>query len=198
MLNFSKTKVLSIYLFFLLISIFVFSNFYNLDRYLFSKKVNLGLDLQGGSYLLLEVDSSSLEKRRLQSKVVPLKKKLNDGNKKFEKEGSSLKKEEQDLIAKKKLVSPEEYKNNINDLRKKNIDYQKRRQKAANDIFRQKEKAITELYKALNPILQKYMSENNIKMIIKKNSIVVATTEIDLTDKILKVLDQQLKSINLN
>ena len=48
-----------------------------------------------------------------------LKKKLNDGNKKFEKEGSSLKKEEQDLIAKKKLVSPEEYKNNINDLRKK-------------------------------------------------------------------------------
>ena len=59
-----------------------------------------------------------------------LKKKLNDGNKKFEKEGSSLKKEEQDLIAKKKLVSPEEYKNNINDLRKKNIDYQKRRQKA--------------------------------------------------------------------
>ena len=127
-----------------------------------------------------------------------LKKKLNDGNKKFEKEGSSLKKEEQDLIAKKKLVSPEEYKKNINDLRKKNIDYQKRRQKAANDIFRQKEKARAELYKALNPILQKYMSENNIKMIIKKNSIVVATTEIDLTDKILKVLDQQLKSINLN
>ena len=83
MLNFSKTKVLSIYLFFLLISIFVFSNFYNLDRYLFSKKVNLGLDLQGGSYLLLEVDSSSLEKRRLQSKVVPLKKKLNEKSIKF-------------------------------------------------------------------------------------------------------------------
>ena len=70
--------------------------------------------------------------------------------------------------------------------------------KQTNDIFRQKEKARAELYKALNPILQKYMSENNIKMIIKKNSIVVATTEIDLTDKILKVLDQQLKSINLN
>ena len=83
MLNFSKTKVLSIYLFFLLISIFVFSNFYNIDRYLFSKKVNLGLDLQGGSYLLLEVDSSSLEKRRLQSKVVPLKKKLNEKSIKF-------------------------------------------------------------------------------------------------------------------
>ena len=83
MLNFSKTKVLSIYLFFLLISIFVFSNFYNLDRYLFIKKVNLGLDLQGGSYLLLEVDSSSLEKRRLQSKVVPLKKKLNEKSIKF-------------------------------------------------------------------------------------------------------------------
>lgn len=127
-----------------------------------------------------------------------LKKKLNDGNKKYEKQGLALKKEEKDLIAKKKLISPEEYKKSINDLRKKNIEYQKNRQKAANDIFRQKEKARAELYEALNPILQKYMSENNIKMIIKKNSIVVANTEIDLTDKILKVLDQELKSINLN
>ena len=62
MLNFSKTKILSIYLIFILISIFSFSNFHNIDNFFFNKKVNLGLDLQGGSYLLLEVDSSSIEK----------------------------------------------------------------------------------------------------------------------------------------
>ena len=53
------------------------------------------------------------------------------------------------------------------------------------------------MYKALNPILEKYMSEKNITVIIDKKSIVVAKTEIDLTDKILKLLDKELKSINL-
>ena len=83
MLNFSKTKILSIYLIFLFISIFSISNFLDLNKIFFNKKVNLGLDLQGGSYLLLEVDSSSIEKRRLQSKVVPLKKKLKESSIEF-------------------------------------------------------------------------------------------------------------------
>ena len=42
------------------------------------------------------------------------------------------------------------------------------------------------------------MSENNIDIIIDKKNVVVAKTEIDLTDKILKLLDKDLKSINLN
>ncbi|MBO6482287.1 MAG: protein translocase subunit SecD [Pelagibacteraceae bacterium] len=84
MLNFSKTKIISIYLIFLLISIFSLSNFFELDGIFFNKKVNLGLDLRGGSYLLLEVDSSSLEKKRLQSKVIPLKKKLRESKIEFD------------------------------------------------------------------------------------------------------------------
>ena len=75
MLNFSNSKVLSIYFIFILISIFSLTYFINIDNSFLKKKINLGLDLQCGSYLLLEVDSSSLEKKRLQSRVLPLKKK---------------------------------------------------------------------------------------------------------------------------
>ena len=75
MLNFSKTKIIFIYLVFLLISLFAILNFTEIDKPFLKKKVNLGLDLQGGSYLLLEIDSSQLEKKALQSKVVPIKKK---------------------------------------------------------------------------------------------------------------------------
>ncbi len=84
MLNFSKIKVLFIYLVFFLVSIFCFSNFSQFEEYFFKKKLNLGLDLQGGSYLLLEVDSSPLQKRHLQSKVIPLKKKLIENKINFE------------------------------------------------------------------------------------------------------------------
>ncbi len=126
-----------------------------------------------------------------------LKKQLSEATKKFDKEKAALKKEETELIAKKKLISPEEYKKNLTALRQKNIDHQKRRQKTANDVFKKKEKARLELYKALNPILEKYMTENNITMVVDRKSIVVAKTEVDLTEKILKLLDKELKSINL-
>ena len=84
MLNFSKIKILLIYLVFFSISIFCLSNFSQLEDYFFKKKINLGLDLQGGSYLLLEVDSTPLQKRHLQSKVIPLKKKLIENKINFE------------------------------------------------------------------------------------------------------------------
>jgi len=128
---------------------------------------------------------------------VYLKKKLKEETAKFDKENTLLKKEETDLIAKKKIISPEEYKKKLNTLRKKNIAHQKNRQLAANQIFKKKEQARQELNKALKPILEKYMSENNIDIVVDKKTIVVAKTEIDLTDKILKLLDKDLKSINL-
>ena len=43
------------------------------------KKVNLGLDLQGGSYLLLEINSDSLVKEKF-SQGYSLKKLLNENN----------------------------------------------------------------------------------------------------------------------
>ena len=74
MLNFSKINILLIYLIFFLISIFSILNLQHKDNVIFDKKVNLGLDLQGGSYLLLEINSDSLVEEKIQSKIIPLKK----------------------------------------------------------------------------------------------------------------------------
>ena len=56
MLNFSKINVLIIYLSFFIISFFSFLNLQNENNQIIEKKINLGLDLQGGSYLLLEIN----------------------------------------------------------------------------------------------------------------------------------------------
>ena len=74
MLNFSKIKIFLIYLLFLILGFFSFLNFQNENKTFLDKKVNLGLDLQGGSYLLLEIDTKPLIKEKIQSKLVPLKK----------------------------------------------------------------------------------------------------------------------------
>ena len=80
MLNFSKINIFLIYLVFLLISFFSILNFQDQQEPLIDKKVNLGLDLQGGSYLLLEINSDPLVKEKIQSKVIPLKKLLKNNN----------------------------------------------------------------------------------------------------------------------
>ena len=80
MLNFTKIKIISIYLIFIFLSSFAFLNIFSDENSLLNKKVNLGLDLQGGSYLLLEIDTKPLIKERLQDKVVELKKFLKKNN----------------------------------------------------------------------------------------------------------------------
>ena len=127
-----------------------------------------------------------------------LKKKLTSESKEFEKESKALKKEESDLIAKKKVLAAEEYKKNINKLRAKNIDFQKKRQKSSNEILNLKNQARTKMLVAINPILTKYMKENNIDVVVEKKFIVSANTTKDITNNILKILNKELKSLNLN
>ncbi len=80
MLNFSKINIILIYLVLFLVSIFCVLNFQDKNNIIIDKKVNLGLDLQGGSYLLLEINSDSLVEEKIQSKVIPIKKLLKENN----------------------------------------------------------------------------------------------------------------------
>ena len=77
MLYFSKLKIFSIIFVITLGIVFFLPNLFNANlSFLPKKKIVLGLDLQGGSYLLLEVNSKPLFKDRLEAKSFELKKKL--------------------------------------------------------------------------------------------------------------------------
>ena len=77
MLHFSRLKIFFIS-FVILIGLFFFvPNFLDKKSFIFpDKKVVLGLDLQGGSYLLLEVDSKPLFKEKIEAKSFEIRKKL--------------------------------------------------------------------------------------------------------------------------
>ena len=74
MLYFSKLRIISVIVFTVIFSYFAFSNFVKFDDKFFSKNINLGLDLQGGSYLLLEVDNKPIINQKLQTKLIEIKK----------------------------------------------------------------------------------------------------------------------------
>ncbi len=80
MLYFSKIRIISVFLFTFILSYFALSNFTKFDDNFFSKNINLGLDLQGGSYLLLEIDNKPVVTLKLQSKIIEFKKFFKDQN----------------------------------------------------------------------------------------------------------------------
>ena len=67
MLYFSKLRIVFITLFSLLFIVIASSNLFKIDDDFFDKKINLGLDLQGGSYLLLEIDNAPVIEQKLQN-----------------------------------------------------------------------------------------------------------------------------------
>ena len=83
MLYFSKLKIIFIYLLIIFLSYFTILNFLSPNYNFSNKKINLGLDLQGGSYLLLEVDSNPIVVQKLQNKFSDLKKYFKNQNIKF-------------------------------------------------------------------------------------------------------------------
>ena len=86
MLYFSKVKLFIIYFIIVFLSIFAFTNFLdNEDNLILSKKVNLGLDLQGGSYLLLEIDSTPIINKNIQQKLLDIRKELKKNKIKYQK-----------------------------------------------------------------------------------------------------------------
>ncbi|MBL61725.1 MAG: protein translocase subunit SecD [Candidatus Pelagibacter sp.] len=77
MLHFSRIKIFIIFLLIMIGFIFFIPNLFK-DQYFFlpNKKIVLGLDLQGGSYLLLEVDTIPLFKEKIETKSFIIRKKI--------------------------------------------------------------------------------------------------------------------------
>ena len=73
MLYFSKLRIIFVSLISLIFILLASSNFLNSSNKLLNKKINLGLDLQGGSYLLLEIDNTPVIEQKLQNLSITLR-----------------------------------------------------------------------------------------------------------------------------
>ena len=126
-----------------------------------------------------------------------LKKSFNDNAKKFSDMEEKLKKEEIDLLGEKTILTKEEYSRKSDTLRKKVIDYQSQRRMSLDKIATQRAEARETLIKKINPILETYISENNISLVIDKRNILEVNPDNDITTVIVEKLNKELPSLNL-
>jgi outer membrane protein len=143
------------------------------------------------NYVLNESTAGSKAQKSLKNMFQKTMNELNDKEK-------NLLNEEKELIKKKRIISEEEYKNKIKELRKKVIDLRKLKNESLSDLTKKRTNARNTLLKNLNPILKQYMQDKQIRMVIDKKDLILADEKLDITDDIIKILNDKLKSIKLN
>ena len=116
----------------------------------------------------------------------------------FEKKENELKEEESKIISQKNILNEEEFKKKIDNLKKKVINYQNERKQKIDELNILKSELTKKLLSHINPILTEYSDKNSISLIVDKKTIVLGKTELDITEKIINLLNEKVKEIKLN
>ena len=112
---------------------------------------------------------------------------------KFEKKEKELKKIENDINKQKNILSEEELKKKLIEFRKEINIFQKNRQNVINDFNKKKVDGFNNFFKKITPIIQNYVSEKNIDIVLDRKNVFVANKEKDITAEIIKLIDSKIK-----
>lgn len=115
----------------------------------------------------------------------------------FKKTEKNLKEKELKVIKQKNALSKEQYEKNVLTLRKEILDYKKSKKLKINKVNKMRIDAQILLLKKLNTILSEYSTKNSISIVLPKNNIIIGKSELDITAKIIKIVDSEVKKINL-
>ncbi len=112
---------------------------------------------------------------------------------KFEKKEKDLKKIEDEINKQKNIISDDELKKKLFEFRQKVNNFRQDRQKVINDFNQKKKVEFDQFFKKIIPIIENYVSEKNIDIVLDKSKIFVATKKKDITKEIISVIDLKIK-----
>ena len=113
------------------------------------------------------------------------------------KKEKNFKEKETKLISQKNIISETEFKNKVNQLKKQINEHNINRNKLITDFNRLKIQNTNKLLKLINPILLKFSNDNAISFILQKKNLVIGKSEFDITDKILKIVNNDVKEFKI-
>ena len=116
---------------------------------------------------------------------------------KFKNIEEELKKEETEIISQKNVITKEEFEKKIIDLRDKANKFRKERNENINRLNNQRLEVTSKMITLVRPILSEFSDKNSISLIIDKKNIIIGKTLLDITDDILKIVDEKIKKISL-
>ena len=124
-----------------------------------------------------------------------MKKVLDKNNSEYQSLEKKLLQEEKDLLNKKNVLDPDKYKTEVNTFKNKVNKIKIERNREIEDIQKRNVKAKNELVNIITKILAKYSTENEIQLVLNKESIILGKKTIDITNEILTLLDKEIKKV---
>ena len=104
-----------------------------------------------------------------------------------------LKDEENKILASKNIISKDELNKNISEFQVKLKNYKNLKQDEINLLKKKRNEEIVNLLKSINPIIEKYMNEKSISILIDKKNIFIADKNYDITKNLVDLINNNLK-----
>ncbi len=122
-----------------------------------------------------------------------LEKSKKDALSKFEKKEKELKKIENEIKNQKNIISEEELKKKLVEFRQEISAFNKDKQIVINEFNKKKKAEFEEFFKKITPIIEKYVNEKKIDMVLDQKNIFVASKKKNITQEIIKIIDIEIK-----
>ena len=103
---------------------------------------------------------------------------------------NGIKKENEELTKLKNIITEEEFNKKIVLLKKKIDDFNILKNKLSDELNEFKKKEIKLFFEKINPIIEKYMEQNSIALILDKKNIFVARSDYDMTQELLDLINK--------
>ena len=128
------------------------------------------------------------------NKIVQKLKNINSNNlKNIENDEKELKQIEDEINKVKNVISEEEFKKKIDNLKIKIINYREKKNNTFNEYNSLKNKELENFFVKITPLLEEFMEKNSIKIIIEKKNILIAQENYDKTNDLVNFINTKLK-----
>jgi outer membrane protein len=126
-----------------------------------------------------------------------LNKKNNQFLNNFKKDEKKLKDDEIKLISQKNILSEEEFQSKVKKLKIEINTYNENRKKTIKDFNIFKAETTNKFTKMINSIFIKYSNDKSISMIFDKKNMIIGKSELDITDEIIKIVNNEIKEFKI-
>ena len=107
---------------------------------------------------------------------------------------NELKEMEDEINKVKNIITQEELNKKIENLKKKFKKYKVEKDKKSEEFTKLKNDNLNNFLNEITPKIKQYMSINEISIILDKKNVLIADNQFDLTDKIIQLLDKNVKN----
>ena len=122
-----------------------------------------------------------------------LNNKRDENIKKLKLDEKILKDEEKDIKLKKEIISREELNNKLLSLNKKIKKFQEKKKVMENELNQIKNKKMNDFINQINSILENYMKDHSLDIMLNTNNVLIGKKSINKTDDILKLINEKIK-----